>query len=372
MEETNSFTINRYPSLNGLRALSIIAVIGCHLALHYPAYLPSLPLLTDGQFGVNVFFVISGFLITRLLMKEEFFNKRVSLKKFYIRRTLRIFPAYYFLLFIYFLLTCFGYIHISAQSWLTSLTYTKYFNWNRDWYTTHAWSLSMEEHFYLLWPLFFVLGLKSRKYFILFVLVTVPVCRVVFYYHPVSWINPLTIFYRFDAIATGCLFALYQDRIIKVLSRNWKRNFYIAVTLMVLLPGVQFINHRAHLHLDSFTAAFGTTEGTIANFLIAIILMCSVFGSRGLWFAFLNSGIMNQIGLWSYSIYLWQQLFLSPKDLPYFVSTFPVNLLFIFIAAMISYYLIEKPFLRLKTKFSFQKTEQAKGDNPGHIPVNTP
>ena len=74
MQENNSLQTTRYASLNGLRAISIMIVIVSHLALNYavfPEFLKAVPLITDGKFAVNVFFVISGFLITRLLMKEE-------------------------------------------------------------------------------------------------------------------------------------------------------------------------------------------------------------------------------------------------------------------------------------------------------------
>ena len=157
-------TTQKYESINGLRAISIFLVLTHHFILQYNILKnfkdvrwmgPILKLLNDGQLGVNVFFVISGFLITSLLLQEEAKTKRVSLKNFYIRRTLRIFPAYYFLLLVYFILQLLGYIHISNQAWLTSVTYTKYFNWSADWYTRHAWSLSIEEHFYILWPLIF-------------------------------------------------------------------------------------------------------------------------------------------------------------------------------------------------------------------------
>jgi peptidoglycan/LPS O-acetylase OafA/YrhL len=111
----------KYPSIGGLRAISVILVIIFHLNLQqhifhnlekYPLLAPILSFLQDGQLGVNVFFVISGFLITSLLMEEERLNKAISLKGFYIRRTLRIFPAYYFLLFVYLLLQLDGIIKL--------------------------------------------------------------------------------------------------------------------------------------------------------------------------------------------------------------------------------------------------------------------
>src|ERR1700731_4127363 len=123
--------MERLPSLNGLRAISIAIVISFHLIrfnldvdptpfLHFPIF--------DGQFGVNVFFVISGFLITSLLLNEEKEKGGISLKNFYTRRTLRIFPAYLFLLFAYWCLQLMGYLKVPQSAWVTALTYTKYVN----------------------------------------------------------------------------------------------------------------------------------------------------------------------------------------------------------------------------------------------------
>src|SRR3954471_9615667 len=97
-----------YPSLYGLRAISILLVLFFHFDFGFPSIPGSLQwakpffdLLHDGQMGVNIFFVISGFLITSLMLQEEEAYGKVSLKDFYLRRTLRIFPAYYFLLLFY-------------------------------------------------------------------------------------------------------------------------------------------------------------------------------------------------------------------------------------------------------------------------------
>src|SRR6202008_1178497 len=101
-------------------------------------------------------------------------------------------PAYYFLLFVYFIMCCFGIIHIRPGSWITAITYTKYFNWSHDWYTGHAWSLSVEEHFYILWPFIFTAGDKLRKTFIFLILLLIPLIRYYSFFHPsVSWINYL-------------------------------------------------------------------------------------------------------------------------------------------------------------------------------------
>jgi peptidoglycan/LPS O-acetylase OafA/YrhL len=353
----------KYPSINGLRAISILLVIFHHLSIKEFLFsgtekvewlFPLTSFLQDGHLGVNVFFVISGFLITSLMLNEETTTNTISLRNFYIRRTLRIFPAYYFLLIVYFILQLFQIVYISNESWLTAITYTKYFNWKLDWITAHAWSLSIEEHFYLFWPLIFIHARQFRKKIVIALILTVPIIRVVLFFHPISWMDELTIFTRIDSIATGCLFALYKDEILEKIQKHWLKLFYVSVITIFSLPVLIIIMNK--INLGFVFIPLGTTHGTIANFMIGFLMMYSIFGPRKLWFKFLNLKVINYIGLLSYSIYLWQQMFISgPNNLG---TTYPQNLLFIFIMAMVSYHLIEKPFLKLKTKFVVIK-EQA-------------
>jgi peptidoglycan/LPS O-acetylase OafA/YrhL len=307
---------------------------------------PFTDFLRDGQLGVNIFFVISGFLITALLLREEENTGRISVRNFYIRRTLRIFPAYYFLLSFYFILQLVDIIKLENASWLSSVTYTKYLNPGLDWLTAHAWSLSIEENFYLLWPLIFLCGGRTRKIIALALVLAVPVIQTVVHFHPVYWINDLSIFTRIDAIATGCLFAFYKNEILKFIID--RRIFYSAVILLFVLRYAQHI--AATAGLGFIFIPFGLTHGSFANILIGIIMMYSVFGSEGRWHDFLNCRTMNYIGVLSYSLYLWQQIFFSEAVCLYF--NYPVHLPFLLIIALISYYLVEKPFLRLKPVFT--------------------
>ena len=349
---------SKYPSINGLRAISILLVILSHLGkekhnvfkdLYAIKWLnPFIYFFTDGGIGVNVFFVISGFLITSLMIKEEVHSQTISLKQFYIRRTLRIFPAYFFLLAVYAIIQLLGYIYISPSSWLTAVTYTKYFNWWNDEYTDHAWSLSIEEHFYLLWPLIFLMGNKARKAIGFCLILLVPIIRVITYFHPVWWIGELTIFYRIDTIAIGCLCALYKDELLHKLRPYWSWLFYASLLGMILLKFVPVFTTKHNINLNVFFVPFGKTSGTLANAFIAIIMMYSVFNTNGIWFKLLNSRLLNYIGVLSYSLYLWQEFFIF---VPFCDNMYPFNIVCIPFAAMFSYYVIEKPFLTLKNRF---------------------
>ena len=363
----------KYPSLNGLRAISVTLVIFHHLGLIHHIFdglsgiiwlRPFTDFLQDGQFGVNVFFVISGFLITSLLLNEEAKTKTISLKNFYIRRTLRIFPAYYFLLIVYAVLQLMHIIYIKYTAWITAIAYMKYFNWETDWFTGHAWSLSIEEHFYLFWPLVFLRFKKVRKQVVMALILLVPVLRIAMVLFTKDNADiilkyDLTIFTRIDSIATGCLFALYQKEIVKKLSPYWRPLFYTSAILLFFLRYFPMLAAKVHLAFIFIPFGWsqngaahditGITHATIANLLIAIIIMYSIFGPEKWWYKIMNSKPLNYIGLLSYSIYLWQELFTS--RLAYWPMNVPQNVLCIAAMALFSYYVIEQPFLKLKSKF---------------------
>ena len=338
------------PSLNGLRALSVIFVILYHFNSRFPHNVAIQPPWTfpflDRYLGVNIFFVISGYLITTLLMKEKELTQSVSLKQFYIRRTLRIFPAYYFLLAVYALLQLCNVLHFAPLSWLTSLTYTKYF-YKSDWETGHLWSLSVEEHFYLLWPLLFK---TFKKYnFLYAVIVIVPVFRLIANHYNISWMDSLSIFQRGDAIVFGCLLALHYQKITHWVNRLVSINrLFILLPLVLLiivyLAGLPFVKPTV---INGLITAFGNTYGTLANIAIVMIIVISI-NSRNWWYKFLNIPAMNFIGKISYSLYLWQQLFFS-TSLGIF-SMFPLNFIAIVCMALFSYYLVELPFLKIKRR----------------------
>lgn len=237
--------MKKIPSLNGLRAISITIVILYHLltiTFRFDTAKVSRILIFNGLIGVNIFFVISGFLITALLLNEEAKAGHVSIANFYTRRMLRIFPAYFFMLAVYFVLQLAGILYIPGISWLTALTYTKYLNAAHDHYTAHAWSLSVEESFYLIWPMVFTMGSKFRELVIYLLIGAVPVIRLFVFIHPVNWITQNPIFTREDSIAVGCFFALYKTKILTLIEPIWNR---VSVCSLVALFSIPWIDYFA-------------------------------------------------------------------------------------------------------------------------------
>ncbi len=153
-------------SLDGFRAVSILLVVFGHADKSWgmPAWLSvSLEFLVHQQAGVMIFFVISGFLITNLLLDEKRATGDVNIQRFYGRRLLRILPVNYLYIGFVFCLWTSDPHAFSGSAFLHALTYTFNFAANDSWLLGHLWSLSIEEQFYLLWPnvIFFPVQIRS-------------------------------------------------------------------------------------------------------------------------------------------------------------------------------------------------------------------
>lgn len=332
------------PSLNGLRALSIIFVLAGHTELRSFHITDDPPGM---QVGVTIFFLISGFLITWLLMQEERQNNgRISLKGFYIRRAFRIFPVYYTLLLVYFFLQLAGIFQFTTASWVSSLTYTKYLSprWG-EWESGHLWSLSVEEHFYLVWPTVFYFFKRFRVPFALAVMAVVPFVRLWGHF------GDLHMFTRADALMAGCLLALYYERLTGVLltlPRVWLLLPFAVMPLSLSAKRLVKLFFPGDIPLAKMAVAFSASYGILTLLCLGLILAISINFTNNPWFRFLNNPVMNYIGKLSYSLYIWQQMFFSDKLWP--ASRFPYNIAFIVITALLSYHLVETPFLRIKDR----------------------
>lgn len=204
---------SRLPSLDGWRAVSIAIVLAAHSSYlaGFPAGLKfEVGVLTDaGDLGVRFFFVISGFLITWLLLGEHAASsgRGISLKSFYIRRVLRIFPVYFFFLAVVLCLQMVTPFSQDTRTWLGNLTFsTNFFGDGR--LTGHLWSLAIEEQFYLLWPgtfLLFGLAANPRR---AFGILAVPSSSDRF---PGSWFASITIPMRSNGF-----FVIFQRRVLRI------------------------------------------------------------------------------------------------------------------------------------------------------------
>jgi peptidoglycan/LPS O-acetylase OafA/YrhL len=332
----------RIPSLDGLRAISVSLVVFSHLFWH-SVYASWFALL--GHLGVRVFFVISGFLITGLLLRELDSTKHINLGKFYLRRTLRIFPPYYFLVLIIIVLQVAGWIKLAPDDVLHALTYTVNYHPESSWYLGHAWSLSVEEQFYLLWPAVLLFAGRRRGLWIAFsVLALCPLIRLSIWYLFPSLVE-YEIGYRFetvaDSIAAGCILASTQEWL--KLQRPY--HTILGSRLFILVPVVILYASR----LPNSSRLSILVGITVQNIGIAACIAWSATNYAGKIGKVLNSKPMVFLGVMSYSIYLWQQPFLNPFSAS-IISRFPVNLILVGAASLASYYCIERPSLRLRQR----------------------
>jgi peptidoglycan/LPS O-acetylase OafA/YrhL len=331
----------RIPSLDGLRAIAIGLVLLEHLrgTAGFPS-IPALDCIEIGKLGVRIFFVISGFLITSLLLRESQMTGSIDLRAFYVRRVLRIFPAFYIYVTVVALLDTAGgsnLVATRAGDYLAAITYTANYHRDHGWTLGHIWSLSVEEQFYLVWPAIVMLAGRTWSLRLaVFTLALAPALRFALGHlgQPAAGIGE-----RFeticDAIATGCVLAGLRGRLdASAAYRRWLRSpaWLLAPALVAVVA----------------TVGVSVVGQTLLDLGIAISIDRVVRISDDRIGRILNGRTLVFIGTLSYSLYLWQQLFLA-RWLPGTVHAFPWNLGCAFVAAYLSYTVVEKPILEMRS-----------------------
>jgi len=358
----------KIPSLDGLRATSIVLVLAGHTIKAGPHSFGFRALLLHADLGVRVFFIISGFLITSLLLNERSKSGSISLRQFYIRRALRILPAFFLFVGCVALLSNFGVIPIPDWFWLYVLTYTVNFAQRSPWVLYHLWTLSVEEQFYLLWPL--VMKIARPRTWAAVAILAIAASPAVHALH--RFLGVRLAFYAFPfvcgPIAMGCLLAIGAPRVrqvivsSKVLSHGW-------ILLLTLLSIAL---------LDAIPSEWGAPTvflGIVTNSLLTLCVARLVFSPAGVSGRILNSAPAVLIGKLSYSLYLWQQLFLNPNSSAPISTPFPVNLVATLAAASVCYWGLEVRFLKARMKFHKLAQPVASAQpypKRRHIPGRTP
>ncbi len=337
------------PGLDGMRALAVFLVIFFHFGING----------VPGGLGVLGFFVLSGFLITWLLLKENQMHGRISLKNFYMRRVLRIFPAFYVYWF-----ACVAFLLVTHKlvpwrhAFFSFFYLGDYYNAivrPPDSFVSHTWSLAIEEQFYLLWPALLVMfrnNLERLTRVLLGIIVFTWLYRLflVFVVH----INQSYIYNAFDTrmdhLLVGCLLAVLLFR--GALNSLWKalcaRVYYPAFTIALIVLSSVLAAHYSYAYRD-------TIGFTVDPLLVGILLVQFVnFGSKGAW-SWINWSWIRYLGRISYSLYLYQEMTLYPARRVLANHSILIQLIAAVLGTVIvasgSYYIIERPFLRLKARF---------------------
>ncbi len=354
----------RLPGLDGLRGVSILLVLMLHSVWYQHLHLPdhavkiinqaTFPL---GTFGVPIFFVISGFLITYLLLREEARNGKISLKGFWVRRFFRIVPPVAIYVSCVGVYAYYAGVGVTTKDFLAVLFFFRNLVGGVE-ITAHFWSLSLEEQFYLFWPLaLFFAPRPWRLKAAIFLLAAFPVMRIV----SVVWLLPSQHVFvmnlvRFDFILMGCVLALL-----------WKAHGYIALSRMtgdklfisgsILIVAAWWLSFQSRLFpcFGNMTTLSDVLQQELITLQLgmgvcAIMIALATNSTQLLGGKLLNFPLLSGIGAISYSLYLWQQFFFFAPNLPHFMMYLPVRMVCSLGVAAASYYFVERPFTRLRHK----------------------
>jgi peptidoglycan/LPS O-acetylase OafA/YrhL len=346
------------PSLDGLRALSIAVVFFAHTEMYVGFAFP-------GGFGVTVFFFLSGFLITTLLRREYETNGSISFGKFYLRRVLRILPSFYLVLGGALIAT--HVLHLGAIN--VAGVRAQAFHYTNYWIVTHGfgglpsgtgvfWSLAVEEHFYLLFPLVFIGLMRSGAKPERQALVLLGTCALLLVWRVIlssrlDMLDPMSqqrleiaSDTRFDSILFGCVLALYGNPALDASrfgGRVWK---YVFFPLSVC--GLLF----SFLYRDDYFR--DTFRYTLQGICLFSVFVCAVRYPNWAPMRPLNFRPVAFLGVLSYSLYLVHQVVLACIDhelAGFGGTTRALSALALSLAiAWILYIAVEKPFARLRRK----------------------
>ena len=358
-------SLSRLPSLDGWRAASIAMVLGSHTTFvsGFPEKLrPFFYWGFDGNLGVRCFFLISGFLITWLMLREHDDSGRVNLWHFYARRALRILPVYFGFLLTVVLIERFTPYDLSRIAWIGNLTFTRDFV-GSDFTTDHLWSLSVEEQFYFLWPgifVAFIMAANGKVWRILaFPVLLAPLSRALGRRPDLFIVGPITqgysFFSYFDSLAIGCACAVLLSRRWNLIESWFKENRRAALAAGVILVASVHVLNEISPKLLPLRVLMFSLGPTAQAFGMAILVLQSVVMPQWGIFRVLNWRWVRLIGVLSYSIYIWQQLFCTKPQVfglgSVWWMSFPGWLVPVFVVSFISYYGFERPFLKLRAHF---------------------
>jgi peptidoglycan/LPS O-acetylase OafA/YrhL len=358
----------RIAALDGWRGVSILMVIFGHLVdQRYGSESPRIMHeLADSisTLGVCIFFVISGLIITKLALRERDSEGSFSARNFYIRRVLRIVPPFYAYLLFLLALTALGAIRQYSVQTLESAAFSCNLpDSNCGWFGGHAWSLAYEEQFYLIFPMVFLaLGrdLRIAAALLFAAFVCVPLVRFALHLGP-PWYAVMHGTFYLSFICAGALMACWRDVVARVCG-SWYGG-YGAVAAVLTLCGLVAVEifHNFHPSIGRYDALHRLLPPVLEPLCIAWLLGWSLH-ARGSVVRLLETGPIQFLGIISYSLYLWQQLFTAPL-VDYgnvgWLLFCPLMIAF----AILSYYLIERPCARFAKRLghvgAHQRTDVA-------------
>lgn len=350
--------------LNGIRAIAAFGVMFSHINItldRFNIHNVSLFGFTNripnswslGEQGVTMFFVLSGFIITYLLMLEQDKKGTINQKHFYFRRALRIWPLYYLYLFLAFVVS---YFTVSKSTDFTILSLYLFMLANVPYilervfpYCGQLWSIAVEEQFYLFWPFLFRKKINLEKILIPLIIAFIVIRILLWVFFPFKFLTMLFTVNRFDCMMFGGLIAIYyiQKRSIIQLITSRLVQLFSWLVVAVHFLNFEIVNSIVSMELMTLATAF--------------IICGQISGKNKI--VNLENSALNFFGKYSYGIYIYHPIVVylgSKNDLFGTIDNEVVKtILIVFtsffstvIMAYFSYELIEKRFINLKDKFS--------------------
>lgn len=328
---------------------------------------PKITPMIHGGTGVQAFFILSGFLITYLLIKENTATGTVSLRNFFVRRALRIFPIYWLVLILLLVMT----ICLETGVYRHTFVYAFLYSYNfvpKELYSNlvgHTWSLAVEEHFYLLWPLIFVVLFRRNPFHLLLLLVAAIGSSYVLFdvlrsdksLMDTYFVDRWTPFAGRN-IAFGCLGALV------VTSAHTIYRRFLASRVVLALGVAFFASSLAPNLPDAYLRPIG----------LALIIFWIFLNQRSWLVRCLEFRPLAYLGMISYGVYMYQGFFLATGPYRFPGQDWPphpqVGLLLLVVVAPLSFHFIERPIMRLKARFS--TPEPARSDKEPRMDDGSP
>ncbi len=324
----------RIPTLDGWRGIAILLVCinhlqgGLHSFIHIGGYL-----LDVGIHGVEIFFVLSGYLITSRLLSEE----KIHLPTFYLRRFFRLMPCAWAYLIAIVLFATLTHLRLVGDDLPACIFFFRnYFpavETSSNALTSHFWSLSMEEQFYLVWPLLLAsLGKRGAFAVSILAIVGIAIYRFTFWNLYTYQLSPLRTEVRADALLIGCCLAILVENDLFRTSLREHSTAIMAICFPVLLG-----------FMYRFHGLVPVTESIVIAFLLGATSLnpTSVVGRIFEWHH------LRFLGVISYSVYVWQELFLVPHWGLIGPAVLPA-------VALSSWLFIERPFRKLGSRMSYK------------------
>lgn len=334
------------PEIDGLRGIAVLLVLLFHSGL---------PFFSGGFVGVDVFFVISGYLITSIIL-HDIQNNRFSYVNFYERRIRRILPALYVMSLLVLIVLLFTQVPTdlikSAKTLLFALLFssniffwrtTDYFSGDSDFeYFLHTWSLGVEEQFYFIFPLIILLFARKKHYLLWLSLAAFVVSFGISVYatYDYHWAAYYLLPSRAWQMMAGAILAITASSVVRLnVDSRWLSTLSLMAILFIFLPAIFYSKET---RFPGFAALWPTLGA-------ALIVFLGLIGCRGWIIRFLGAAPLRSVGLISYSLYLWHWPIFAflrnyQADVRLSIGVSILGIVASFIMAYLSWRFVEAPF----------------------------